>query len=405
MIGDRLRQARLAQGLTLDAVVERLAATGQPLTKAGLSKYETNKSTPTAAMLLKLAQALGVRPNSFLEEPAVTVEWVAFRKHPALSQTRQEQLKAFVGKRVEEQLWLQNILYPDKQPVFLAAYPACTPEEAEAAAMRLREVWGLGLQPIESVVRTTEDHGGIVVGWEADEGKFDGLAGWANGTAPVAVVNMLVSTDRRRYDLAHELGHMAMDCQGLTASEEERLAHSFAAAFLVPRDVAFRELSDKRRHLDLNELGILKRKYGLSVQSLARRARDLGIIADGQYRTLCIQFSRLGWRKREPVAYQGEEEPILFQQMTMRALAEGIITKERAAQLCPECIRATTPELESRDQLYLSAVELMKQPRKERERILAAAAAEAEADYREDRGLTDFEAFGEDDLYDETPSP
>ncbi len=403
MIGDRLRQARLARGLTLDEVVERLSATGQPLTKAGLSKYETNKSTPGAAMLLKLGQVLGVRSDYFLEQPAVTVEWVAFRKHSTLSQTRQEQIKAFVGKRVEDQLWLQSILYPDRRPVVLPACPARTPEEAEAAALRLRQEWGLGLQLVESVFRTAEDHGAVVVGWEADEGKFDGLAGWANGTTPVAVVNMAVSTDRRRYDLAHELGHMAMDCRGLTANDEEKLAHRFAAAFLVPGEVALRELGAKRRCLDLHELGILKRKYGLSMQSWARRALDLAIIDAGQYRTVCVQFSKSGWRKREPVAYRGEEEPTLFKQMTLRAAAEGIITKERAAQLCPECVEAPVPEPGSRDNLYLSAVELMKLPSKERERILAAATTEAEADYRGDRGLTDFEAFGEDDLYDETP--
>lgn len=403
MIGDRLRQARLARGLTLDEVVERLSALGQPLTKAGLSKYETNKSTPNAATLLTLGQVLGVKSGSFLEDPSVTVEWVAFRKHSTLSQTRQEQIKAFVAKRVEDQLWLQDILYPDKQPVFLSAYPARTPEEAEAAAMRLRQAWELGLQPIESVFRTAEDHGAVVVGWEADEGKFDGLAGWAKGTTPVAVVNMAASLDRRRYDLAHELGHMVMDCRGLTASEEEQLVHRFAAALLVPREVALRELGAKRRHLDLSELGLLKRKHGLSMQSWARRALDLAIVDDRQYRTLCIQFSKLGWRKREPVAYRGEEEPTLFKQMTLRAVAEGIITKARAAQLCPACVEAPAPEPESRDTLYLSAVELMKLPSKERERILAAAEVEAEADYRGDRGLTDFEAFGEDDLYDETP--
>ncbi len=93
----------------------------------------------------------------------------------------------------------------------------------------------------------------------------------------------------------------------------------------------------------------------------------------------------------------------MFKQTTPRAVAEGIITKERAAQLCPECAEAPVPEPGACDSLYLSPVELMKLPSKERERILAAATAAAGADYRGDRSLTDFEAFDEDDLYDETP--
>ena len=46
----------------------------------------------------------------------------------------------------------------------------------------------------------------------------------------------------------------------------------------------------------------------------------------------------------------------------------------------------------------LSASELMKQPRKERERILAASASRAQQVYRDNPGLTDFEAFGDEDL-------
>jgi len=48
-------------------------------------------------------------------------------------------------------------------------------------------------------------------------------------------------------------------------------------------------------------------------------------------------------------------------------------------------------------------VELMGLPLEERRKILAKAAAEAEDDYLNDPELTDFEAFDDDDLYDETP--
>ena len=47
-----------------------------------------------------------------------------------------------------------------------------------------------------------------------------------------------------------------------------------------------------------------------------------------------------------------------------------------------------------------SAIDLMKLPIKERLRILASTAAEAEAIYAADKRLTDFEAFAEDDFYD-----
>ena len=46
-----------------------------------------------------------------------------------------------------------------------------------------------------------------------------------------------------------------------------------------------------------------------------------------------------------------------------------------------------------------TAAELRKLPADQRDAILAAAAALAEDLYRNDPQLTDFEAFGEDDLY------
>jgi hypothetical protein len=49
-----------------------------------------------------------------------------------------------------------------------------------------------------------------------------------------------------------------------------------------------------------------------------------------------------------------------------------------------------------------TASELRKLPAAQRDAILAAAAALAEAEYRNDPALTAFEAFGKDDLYGES---
>lgn len=51
-----------------------------------------------------------------------------------------------------------------------------------------------------------------------------------------------------------------------------------------------------------------------------------------------------------------------------------------------------------------TAAELRKLPAAERDAILLAAAALAEADYRHDPELTAFEAFGENDLYGDSAS-
>ena len=57
MLGSRLRQFRLALGLSMDELV---AAMGGVVTKQSLSKYERGLSMPTAAVLRGLSKALGV---------------------------------------------------------------------------------------------------------------------------------------------------------------------------------------------------------------------------------------------------------------------------------------------------------------------------------------------------------
>ncbi len=49
-----------------------------------------------------------------------------------------------------------------------------------------------------------------------------------------------------------------------------------------------------------------------------------------------------------------------------------------------------------------TAHELRKLPAQERDQILEAAAKSAEVEYRSNRDLTDFEAFGKDDIHGES---
>ena len=51
-----------------------------------------------------------------------------------------------------------------------------------------------------------------------------------------------------------------------------------------------------------------------------------------------------------------------------------------------------------------SPTELLRLPRGQRNQILADAAAQAEKEYRTNPDLTDFNAFGEDDLHVESSS-
>jgi hypothetical protein len=52
---------------------------------------------------------------------------------------------------------------------------------------------------------------------------------------------------------------------------------------------------------DLDPVEIARaQRWGVSIQALARRAHELGIIAEHQYKYINIKIRELGWRKEEP---------------------------------------------------------------------------------------------------------
>jgi len=396
MIGERIKQARLALGATLDEIASDLTDGGTPITKAGLSKYEKGKSTPSQTFLIALAKRLKVKPSFFVTEPTCELCWHAFRRQAKLPQKLQDHVKASAEQKVEAQLWLISIFHQEEKPRFPRPVSVSSFEEAEQAASHLRHTWGLRNQTIGCLVELAESNGVIVVdhaGLERDR-QFDGLCGVANGTFPVAVISTSVTDDRIRYTLAHELGHLVMDCGDVPEKEEEEFAHRFASAFIVPEAIMRKELGEQRRNIALREFAVLKQKHGLSMQSLVRRALDLDIVSQSHYASLFRQFSSMGWRKKEPVDYKSDEQPKRLLQLLLRALSEGIITEERAEQILPGCTKNSLRRYTRPD-----ARTIRKWPAEERQAILSEAASKALEDYLADNELTDFEAFSEDDLY------
>lgn len=326
----RLRQARLAAGLSLDQLASRLR---RPVTKQALSKFEAGRAKPAMTTLADLSDALGVGAAWLMSKPEVRVSWIGYRKHSTLPKGKQDSITAVATKRIEGELRLRTL--------FGAATPGAMPTEIEAeslqaaeeAAQHVRAAWGLGEGPISGLVETLEERGAVVLAWPETE-KFDGLAGWANDDTPVVVVNAIRPPDRVRFDAAHELGHLVIDCSN-PETDQEALAHRFAGALLVPRAAAVQELGKHRRDLSLPELGLLKQRWGLSMQAWARRALDCGIIDQSTYRDIHIKFRTRGWHRLEPYSYEGVEEPLLFRRLLWRALDEGIVSKHEAREMLP----------------------------------------------------------------------
>ncbi len=391
MISVRVKQARLLAGLTQQQLADRLGEQGYRVTKAAISKYENSKSMPPARFLLLASAILDVRSAYFTHQPAKTIEWQAFRRRSQLPQKEQKAVKAYARDIAELQIELKSLLYP-KLECALPSVAVSAADEAEAAAGQLREQWDVGNRPLDNLVQMAEDRGVVVISWADKRGGFDGLSGWCDGQA-VTVINTSRSADRVRFNLAHELGHLVMDTRAVSDKEAERLAHRFAAALLAPAEHARHELGQKRHRLDWDELKMLKRKYGLSMSAWIRRAKDLSIISEGHYTELCKTISARGWRKKEPVEYLGDEEPLRLRQMAQRAVAEGLMSPDRITRVGVECFDNAVDETKSE---HLTVRDLLKMSEDQRNAVMDRAFALAA-----DEEFEIFEAFGvgDEDLF------
>ena len=325
-VGERLKMARRMAGLSQRALAERAGVSAM-----AVSKYERGINVPGSDVLIRLAQALGVKVEYLLRPVTVSLSAPAYRRRSTL---RKKDERAILERTRD---WLERYLDVES---LLGDVPAFTwPDidrrvaelkEVEQIALRLRQAWNLGLDPIDNLVEILETQG-IKVGMVDGVDDFDALTMWANDAIPIIVVKRDVPGDRQRFDLAHELGHLLLDvAHGV---DEEKAAYRFAAAFLAPAPVARVELGHHRNTLSLYELHLLKHKYGLSMQAWVYRARDLGIISASTAERLFRKFRREGWHRREPGDQIPSEQPGRMKRLVLRALAEDVISRSRAAEL------------------------------------------------------------------------
>ena len=339
MIGARIRQARLLAGMSQQDVADALGRAGITVSREAVTGFERGEEAPNASVLMALSRRFVVPPVWLMHEPKLEIDWQGYRKRSALPAKTREAIEGYARDVAELQLELHSLLYPDKKSKFPEErIPVTNPEEAEEAAGILRKAWGLGDAPINNLTRTAEDQGVVVIDWPRQTERFDGLSGWGRDEVPVVVTKRDVAADRKRFNLAHELGHLVMQTPAdMPVDQTEKLANRFAGALLVPAEVARRELGgEERSTISFDELGALKQRYGLSMQSWVYRAKDLGIVSPGLARSFWLEVSRRGWRKSEPFDFIGDEEPALRKQMISRALVGGLVSGDRILQALPK---------------------------------------------------------------------
>jgi Zn-dependent peptidase ImmA (M78 family)/DNA-binding XRE family transcriptional regulator len=297
---ERLSWIRKKRGLTKSAIAKAI-----DVDLRSISAYEAGEFEPTEKKINDLSAVLEVLPsffsNGLLEGP--NPEQVSFRSFSKLSASKRDMalgsaaIAFLLSEWFDEKFNLPEPNIPDLRDI----------QDPEQAALTLRYEWGLGERPISNLVHLLESKGVRIFTLALKISDVDACCTWHN-ELPFIFQNTMKSNARRRFDIAHELGHLVMHRHGeydVKASEKE--ADDFASAFLMPRS-GF--ASTAPRLPDLKNIIINKKNWGVSVAAYTVRLYKLKLISEWQYRTLFKQISYRGYRKKEPYDHPKEMSQI-----------------------------------------------------------------------------------------------
>lgn len=282
VFAERFKSARLLKGFSLQDLADAL---DNQLSRQALHRYEKGEVIPDEDKINLLSKVLDVRPDYFFRATNVELGSIEYRK---LSKTAQkavlsieEKTKDYLSKYLElEEILGISVDFDNTLKNFgtVNSY-----DDVNRAANQLRNDWGLGNGATYNVVELLEDKNIKVVKLDVDE-DFDGLQTFVkyNGIEkiPVVAYNLRKANkpDRIRLTLLHELAHLLLDFGDLPERRKETLCFQFAGAMLLPDVTIKAELGDFRNKLSINELGNIKKQYGISMQAIVMRAKDCGII-------------------------------------------------------------------------------------------------------------------------------
>ena len=292
-IGERLRIAREAAGLTQAAAAEKIdvARTTIVAIERGQRRIKTNE-------LQGLCSLYGTSANAILRQEAVHLDMVPrFRKLAQSADDAAEQAACLLNDLVSAEVELENALgikrtrnYPPERPIL----PGDVRQQAEQDAQDLRDWMGLGAGPVLDIVSLLDLQLGIRVYVRPLDGKISGLFAYDEAVGACMLLNAAHPVGRIIQTGAHELGHFnsaRRQPEVLTEGEvphsrEERYADHFGRCFVTPARAVrqrFAEITAGQSHLTRRHIILLASAFGVAREAIVRRLEELGLAKRGTW--------------------------------------------------------------------------------------------------------------------------
>lgn len=302
ILGQRIADFRKARDKTQEEVAEFLG-----YSRPTYIAIEKGERPAKSDEIVKLAAFFGrsvhelVRPADPIVDLQPHLRAVAGKMkggdEPALSNAIDE-----FQRLAEDYLELERLMnaplrlnFPPEVTLNLRIDPA---EFAEGEALRERRRLGLGDEPIINLRAMLEWNVGLRVFYWSLPSSIAGMYACTPDLGCCILVNRKHPPERRRVSMLHEYGHLLVDrfkpgIDYLTMPGRkpvnERFAEAFGLCFLMPATSVrqrFHDIVNSTNDFQVADLRRLSHFYFVSVEAMALRLEQLGLISKGSWQFL-----------------------------------------------------------------------------------------------------------------------
>ena len=353
--GNRIKKARLYNGLTIDDIAKKI-----DISKQTFSLYENNKIKAPFEKIFLLSKELNFPIQYFFEQDIVNLESKTTYFRSLMKTTKKSRVEQII--KMEHLALICNVLFeyinfPKLNIPKVAHSNDLTNNEIEDIAKYVRNYWDLGCGPIENIIRVVEQNGIIVTKFNTSTNNIDAFSHLVdidnNSMYLIALSQNKGSLSRNKFDIAHELAHILLhewseDIESISREEyklKEDQANYFASSFLLPKDEFIKDFKKGGNRLDFYIH--LKAKWRVSIGAMLYRAKSLDLITNTQYQNTIKMMHKKNIYFNEPYEeWLGLYEPTLLVDSINLILTHIMSAKELMQEFSNNNISMNSKEIE-----------------------------------------------------------